>query len=352
MNQLKSNELHVAINDPYQLLDKENSQSADCLRQALDPSVIHSQLQQIPLLKHFEMPRLSAIRVLRYKPGRRCLIDYQFSDMLHNSLHLIGKVRIKGFDKTSYSINQTLWRNGFSGAGDDQIQIPEPTGAIPSCNLWLQRKIEGEPLLPLLSGKHGEYWGHRVADAAYKLHCTDIPLHRAHSINDELQILHKRLAMVSHLEPDWGFRLSNVLASCYNLASTLPKVKPRGIHRDYYQDQFIADGNALYLLDLDLYCAGDPALDIGNFVAHTMEVSLRERDDHTALKAVEEALITRFLQLNPNATRMTVESYITLSLARHIYISTQFSDRKAYTPRLLDLCEQRLGLRQSQAVFL
>ena len=100
------------------------------------------------------------------------------------------------------------------------------------------------------------------------------------------------------------------------------------------------------MLDLDLYCAGDAALDIGNFIAHTTEYSLRKNNNPNALKPVEEAIIDRFLQLNPNYSRKTIESYITLTLARLIQISTQFEDREAYTEQLLSLCEQRLGLRR------
>ena len=52
--------------------------------------------------------------------------------------------------------------------------------------------------------------------------------------------------------------------------------------------RIVGDGR-LYLLDFDLYCLGDPALDAGNFIAHVTEQSLRELGDATALAPVEEA---------------------------------------------------------------
>ena len=36
-------------------------------------------------------------------------------------------------------------------------------------------------------------------------------------------------------------------------------------------------------------------------------------------------------------------AWTTLTLARHIALSTEFSDRRPFTAHLLDLCEQRLA---------
>ena len=43
------------------------------------------------------------------------------------------------------------------------------------------------------------------------------------------------------------------------------------VHRDFYHDQVIADGDVCRLVDLDLVAVGDPALDIGNFLAHLID---------------------------------------------------------------------------------
>jgi len=41
--------------------------------------------------------------------------------------------------------------------------------------------------------------------------------------------------------------------------------------------------------------------------------------------------------------RKPVQGRATLTLARHVYLSTQFPERIPFTEALLDLCEQRLG---------
>src|SRR5207249_11416229 len=108
-------------------------------------------------------------------------------------------------------------------------------------------------------------------------------------------------------------------------------------------DQVIVDGRRLYLLDFDLYCEGDPGLDVGNFLGHVTEQALRTRGDPAALAGVERALEERFVELSGEATRPAVRAYATLTLARHVYLSTRFPDRRPYTERLLELCEERLG---------
>jgi thiamine kinase-like enzyme len=105
----------------------------------------------------------------------------------------------------------------------------------------------------------------------------------------------------------------------------------------------LVDGEKLYLMDLDYYCQGDPALDLGNFRAHLIEESLRRFGKTDALSDCEASLQVRYLELNPEVPPAAIEAYTTLSLARHIYISTQFADRRCHTETILQLCEQRLA---------
>jgi hypothetical protein len=51
----------------------------------------------------------------------------------------------------------------------------------------------------------------------------------------------------------------------------------------------------------------------------------------------------RFMELTGEATHPSVQAYKTLTLARHIYLSTQLPNRAHCTEPLMELCEQRLG---------
>jgi aminoglycoside phosphotransferase (APT) family kinase protein len=183
----------------------------------------------------------------------------------------------------------------------------------------------------------------RVAEAIHKLHRAGMPSERAHTAEDELRILRDCLARVAASKPELRARLEAILASCEKLGASVAGARTCGIHRDFYAAQVIVDGERLWLIDFDLYCQGDPGLDVGNFIGHITEESLRTLGDAGALRDREQALEDRFVELSGEGVRASVRAYTMLTLARHIYLSTQFAERTAWTERIVELCEQRLG---------
>ena len=290
---------------------------------------------------------IKSIRVIRYKPSRRCLIEYDIVLDNKNSSNeyftLIGKSRAKGLDKKTFDVVRNLWENGFGYKNSDSIFVPEPIGLIPEFNMWLQLKVPGVVVTKLLAGPCWNTLAGRIADAIHKLHRTGAPTYRLHTMADELSILHKRLPIVAKMKPQLEKRLERLLDKCARLASATTASRPCGIHRDFYPDQVIVDGNRLYLLDIDQYCEGDPGLDIGNFLGHITELSLRTLGNPESLAQVEKAIEERFVELSGEAMRPRIQAYKTLTLARHIYLSTQFPERHLFTENILELCEQRLS---------
>jgi aminoglycoside phosphotransferase (APT) family kinase protein len=166
---------------------------------------------------------------------------------------------------------------------------------------------------------------------------------------DELRILHARVPKVAGVDSISAERIERILAAADRLGADTPEPITCGIHRDFYPDQVMVDGGRLYLVDFDLYCEGDPGLDIGNFLAHVTEQSLRTFGDPEALVAVEKAMQERFVELSGEATRAAVRAYAILTLARHVYLSTLKPERQPFTRSLLELCEERLGSRLARA---
>lgn len=317
------------------------------LERALDPGVVWDHLSGC-LSGRGELLELTGIRVVRHKPGRRCLIEYEIKLDLpgdaRETLTLLGKVRARGADGKSCRIQTALWQAGFRGE-NGRPGVPETLGVVPELHMWFQRKVAGKPSTGLLAGPGGTGVARRIAELDHALHQSGIPpLRRPHKMSDELRILHERLPQVAREYPHLGGRLRRVLDACVRLGAGVPESVPRGIHRDFYPDQVLVDGDRLWLLDLDLYCAGDPALDAGNFLAHLKERSLRTLGDPAALADREKAFEERFLQLSHTTSGEAIRAYTTLTLVRHIHISTLFEDRRPFTQTLLELCEERLGL--------
>ncbi|HEY3221716.1 MAG TPA: phosphotransferase, partial [Gemmatimonadales bacterium] len=237
------------------------------LSRALDPAKVEAVLRR---LAGWEGAAVRAIRAARYKPGRRCLIEYDVALPSSELVTLVGKARARGADHATFDLLRELRRRGFDEHAVDGICVPEPIAVVPELGLWLQCKVRGVSAMEGLAGANGLAVARRLAEAAHKLHVADVPARREHTVADELRILHERLDALAAQWPDLGkgrggHRLGRLLAACDRLAATIPAPPPEpcGIHRDFYPDQVLVAGERLYLLDFDLYSHGDPALDIG-----------------------------------------------------------------------------------------
>ena len=279
----------------------------------------------------------------RHKAGRRCVIEYDLCSGAGLPQTVVGKVRVKGSDRRTFALLRALWENGFNEDASDGIHIPEPLAIVPEFRMLLAAKAPGVSASELLYNPRNGDLANRIAAVAWKLHSAGIPSLRTHTAKDELLILRDRFAKVGVAHSDWSERLAKVLDRCERIASRLPVApQPVGIHRDFYPAQVLVDGPRCWLLDLDLYCLGDPAVDIGNFIGHMTDHSLRTVGDPDAFLKTEAALRNEYVRLSDGATTAeAIDIYKLLTVARHIYISTLFPDRQVATARLLDYCERK-----------
>lgn len=330
------------VDDPY---------GVDCdpampfLKFALDPDTACRELEAaLGSVTGGASVRVRAIRVIRYKPTRRCLIEYDLDFMqsgrMVEALTVIGKVGARGPDTKMFACLQALWRDGFDAHSEDGVSIPEPVALVPALHMWLQRKVPGAVATSLLAGHDGVALTRRITDAIHKLHRFGPQAPREHTMADELGVLRGRLSAVARLYPTLEPRITGLLDSCEQIAATIGEPPWAGVHRDFYPDQVLVDGSRLYLVDLDLYAQGDPALDVGNFIAHLIEQGLRLHGDADALSVQIAAMQERFAMLSGDVARVHV--YVALTLARHVSISTQIPERRWTTLALLELAERHV----------
>lgn len=287
--------------------------------------------------------RLEAIRVVRYKPGKRCVVEYRLRAPGGERCALLGKMRSGHRADRAFGLMQAFRAAGFDERAADGICVAEPVACIAELGMWLQRKVAGRPAAELLAGPDAPALAARIAEADDKIQRAGVRARREHGIADELRILDERLTGLALAQPPLAARLARLLAACRRRAAGVRDPVPCGIHRDYYADQLIVAGPRLYVIDFDLYCRGDPALDIGNFLGHVVEQALREHGDAAALDAAVQAGRARFLELAAPGSAAALDAYTDLTLVRHIYLSTLFGARRPLTGALLTLCEERFA---------
>jgi hypothetical protein len=288
------------------------------------------------------------IELIRHKLGRRAVIQYTVrmddatTGRAMQERTLVGKARAKGLDRKSFRITSELYSE-FKRTKPEGVCVPQPCQMVPAFNMWLQEKAPGEPLADVLMGDNAGALASRIAQAAYKVHRSTVVPTRTHTVGNEVEILQERLAAVAMARPEWNLRITKLTEQCHALALALPPVTPQPIHRDFHPGQILVDGPRLWLLDFDLFSNGDPAVDVGNFLAHLTDLSLRHFGNERHLAAVEREIEDTYVALAGEEIRQRIHTYALLTLARHVYISTQFAERRAFTEPLLSLCEQRMA---------
>lgn len=288
--------------------------------------------------------QLHEARLVRRKPGRRAMVEYTVTindGRGPSELTVLGKIRVKGMDRAAFETCVALRSAGFDERS--AVAVPEPVWLVPELSMWLQRKVDGIPASKLLLGPGAEAVAIRIAEAAWALHRSALSSVRSHSVDDEVAVLEDRLEALASESAAWHRRVEHLLelsrVSCSNL-----NARPIAtIHRDFYPEHVLVEGERLWIIDLDQWCFGDPALDIGNFVAHLEELALRKTGNPLRASPAVEALVGRYIELAGDSHRVAIDVYTALSLARLVGISRDFEDRRELTSRLADHTEARFA---------
>ncbi len=278
--------------------------------------------------------------LVRHKVGKRAMVRYETA-----SGPLLAKMRAGHRASSPARLLARFRRLGFGDDAPDGISVPEPVAVVDELGLWVQRVVPGISAERLAAnGIDGSVeLASRSAEAANKIHRAGVPTKRVHTPADEGRILDQRLAAVAALNPNLATGIAELRRRADRLVDELRRSRRpvTGIHRDYYADQLLVDGARLTVCDFDLYCAGDPAVDIGNFAAHLTELALRVHGDPAALDDATHSLVAGYLADAGRHHDRAVEIYTTLTLARHVSLSTQIPDRHHLIEPTLDLALHR-----------
>lgn len=276
----------------------------------------------------------TAARLLRRKAGRRALVRYELSD----GQTLLGKLRAKGPDRRTPKLHHALREAGLDGSMPHRVGVPEVLGEIDDPALWLQRLVPGRVLTDLIGGAAGTKAARLAGQALARLHDADVPGERAWGVDDELDVLNGALGSAATARPDLASDIATLRTGISDALRSLPAGPTTAIHRDFYPDQVLVDGGAVWLLDLDLYAQGDPVLDLGNFVAHLTELGMRHDLDPGRYGAEARAFLDGYGSVRgaPDPERVAMLHWV--SLARHIGLSQRIAGRGHTTAPLVAIC--------------
>jgi len=129
----------------------------------------------VPILrkKRKNVKEINKIEILKYKPGRRCVLGYDLRGQRKGKSiqqRVIGKVFRDERGLRLHHLQQRLWSNGFGAHAADGIHVPRSLGYVPKMRMQVQEYAPGETVDALLKKGPIIHLMPRVAQGIAKLH--------------------------------------------------------------------------------------------------------------------------------------------------------------------------------------
>lgn len=205
----------------------------------------------------------AAVEVLHYVPHRRCLLRYAAGES-----ELVGKLYPPG-DGASRAWE--LLRKLEAAQPDTASRVtPAPAAFLAERDLVLMERATGIPLHHVLAAAPTAEARTAVGVAAAtlaSLHALDVTVTEERSIERELAHTRKRNDRMRLVEPE----LAGAVDAMLNTVEERLRGEPPGpscfVHGDYKASQLLVEDGRAVAVDFDRAAHGDPALDVGNFLA-------------------------------------------------------------------------------------
>ncbi|WP_210397889.1 phosphotransferase family protein [Motiliproteus sediminis] len=227
--------------------------------------------------------RVLTARLLAHRLGRRAVVRLRYlSGGSTQPQSMIIKC-YKGRSQRQLEVQR--WLQALAPTptgGDPRLRMVRPLACDGEHSVLLMEDVDGQPLDRL----RGPALAAGVRDAGAllrRLQQSTLALPQLHRAEDELALLQRWVPLTRALFPALAAPLERVWGRVERGLLRLPAAQPVLCHRDYYDKQFIVSESHTVLLDLDTLCRADPALDIGNFLAHMQLLELQRRGNAAPL---------------------------------------------------------------------
>lgn len=207
--------------------------------------------------------RVVRAEVLKHTRGRRCAVRYLL-DGPGGAERLFGKVFAGGRGRSACRRLELL----AAAVPPADLILPRPIGHLPDLDLVITEFLEGEPLARALYDGDSDAPARRMGEALAVLHGAAVRLPRRWSAAEEIRVAGDRAAALDRVRGAPAGHARALLGRLASWSRDLPAAPEVPLHRDFYAEQVWDCGGRTALLDLDDARSGDPAVDLGNFLAH------------------------------------------------------------------------------------
>ncbi len=296
--------------------DPELPQFQDCL----NAEDIAARLAQVapdlqPSTFNFQLSTFGwRCETLAFRPQRRFVIRYLPTD--HTAKHP-GFI-VKGFADQRGRIlhlRQRLLAEHLQRSTGDRIRVPRPLHYDDQLKLSFTERTEHAPVAACENSAETLAW--RSARAIAAIHSAPLDDLPSADPQGQLDVLQRWCRVIARLKPEIADRAHAILESLNALLPTLDTPSPAPIHGDFYESQIITGPqHSVTILDLDTLALGDPATDIGNFLAHQWLWCLQHGHDSTRYDAIVNATLEAYAAAERPINHANLAYYWAASLFR------------------------------------
>jgi hypothetical protein len=290
-----------------------------------------------------------APEVVTHKRGRRCAIRYGLSRCASPRTTnapppVFGKMYGSRRRATRmYEQTEALRASGVSS-------VPACLLLVRPLRLVLQECVSGVDLGTLLADPEAQEPLALAAQWLAGLHASPpLPGLKGVPPSRGLEKAHRWCTEIEGLMASGGTALSHARDGLSNAEKAARLYAPAMIHRDYYYAHVLWNGTQIWVVDFDELSIGDPALDVGHFLAQ-LEYEAYRRTGRPDAFAEHCALFTRTYQERASSDLLPrlpfYRAYTFLKLARK-EASRQRGDWRGSVRVLLELAEREVDRSQS-----
>ena len=211
------------------------------------------------------------IRTIRYRPGERHVLRYEPSPApVASTRAVFAKLSRRDADVARAFRVATGVADRLDACGGGTRAL-RPLAAVTEDGVILFPEVSGRPLSELLCRHDGVTWHLQIAGRALRaLHSGPASLAGALDGRDfatEVEAVKRASEHISALLPQTGAVITDTLERARSVYERLPPEAPTFTHGDFKADHLWASGGGLTVLDFGSCAIGDPALDVGKFLA-------------------------------------------------------------------------------------
>lgn len=251
---------------------------------------------------------------VRYKPGDRCVLRYR---LRFDGPDDAGGATPPG---TTCTLVAKLYRDaGEATAADDLLDrlgragvawTARPLGVLPALALALTEDLgSSRDRVPTRSGLRVVRPGSadapgvvgEAARALAELHTSGLDtgdLNRRTGV-DEAGKAAKRAGLLEQYVPELAPEVRRVAGTLCAALADLPSDTLRPAHGSYKASQLLVRDGRVFLVDFDQFCLGDPALDVGYFLAYLRPAGLwyRRAGRRAWFEAAADLFLSTYLRV-------------------------------------------------------